>query len=251
MILGLAIATVCQADSLVYTGAGKSGTWTTEVTVSNPADRSLAVQLAAFPDIHEVGCPGVCNYTHVTLAPHATVTMPIQAIFGTIANVGQGPDRLEILYITPIDTATLPTATVRVINTVSPTQRVELPPVRADAIAAAQLSTLTFPDATRTSTSHTNLIVGQVGQNALPTMPCNVTIAIYDQSGALTGNTTMALPVAPLPPLFLIDLLGQLGIAAQDGGQIQVTAQGCASPIWGLTARVEPGFVIVSQGAVP
>jgi hypothetical protein len=233
----------------VYTGAGKSGAWNTTVTVANPTAQVLTVQLAAFPDIHEVGCPDVCDYTHITLSPHATITLPIQAIFGTLGNVGQGADRLATLYITPIDAATLPSAKVRVINSFAPTEGVELPPVRADALAAAQLTTLTFPDAVRTSTSHTNLIIGEVGQISLPSTACAITIAAYDEDGVLRGTATPTIP-APLP-LFLVDVLLQLGVPVQAGGQLQVSAQGCPSPIWGLTARVEGNSGVVSQGAVP
>jgi hypothetical protein len=49
--------------------------------------------------------------------------------------------------------------------------------------------------------------------------------------------------------LFLVDVLGQLGVAELDGGQIRVTRVGGDGLLWGLLTRVyDDGRVSASPG---
>jgi hypothetical protein len=245
VILFLALAT-CGAsgsvrhdtDSLVALGAGISGTWQTEFDFANP-DSSNAVNVF----VGEQPFPYVC-----VAAPCGIEYSPLPRN-GTARIVTNSADFAGFsgrLFVGADDAEELPTVTARVVNRARPSQTIELPLYRRSTLVALNPLTLSFPGAERTSTTHTNLFVSEIGLS----WEVAVLIEAYSPAGERLGGEVHVVPRAAT--LVLQDVLPRLGVSELAQGQIRLTRTAGNGVMWGLLATLfDDGRVRVSAGKHP
>jgi hypothetical protein len=239
----LALSSTATGDSVVVVGNGSPGSWTTVLDIANPLPTPLTVQIASLSEFQTV-CPGPCPWLDVTVPGDGTLQMPAPA--GT---------SLQTLYLSTPDGAPLPTVRARTINSLSPQQAVELLAVRQSTLLRLGDSVLNFPGAIRSADVHTNLAVdlispgGGYGQ-------FTVLVEALSSAGQVLGSgtfTNCSQTGQGCLDLFLVDVLGQLGVTDLQDGHLRVTkTPAFDGQLWGFTSIVYPaGNVSVSVGLNP
>lgn len=221
---------VVRADSIIIVGAGNPAPWDTDIEVANPTDAPLEVQLGALPDFEPVVCGTECIIVHYTVPANGSIKL-------TSIDVPNIAHRafLNTVYVTTA-TSVLPVVRARVFNTAKPQQAVEIPAVRVSTIANVQL--LDLPSIIRTEDAHTNLIATRPFRTA---EPLRVRVEAYHASGELlaTREFSAALIGNYEPNVFIVDVLGALGISSLADGHLRVTSTD-GGPLWGFTSVVFP-----------
>lgn len=224
------LAGLAHADSIIIVGAGNPAPWDTDIEIANPTAAPLEVQLGALPDFEPVVCGTECIIVHYVVPPNGSITLASR----DIPNIA-GRTQLNTVYVTTA-TGVLPVVRARVFNADKPQQAVEIPAARLSTIANVRL--LDFPAIIRTADAHTNLVVTRPLRTA---EPLRVRVEAFDPTGALlaTGEFTPTLVGNYEPNLFIVDVLGALGIAELADGHLRVTATD-GEPLWGFTSVVFP-----------
>lgn len=236
------------ADSLLVTGVGSPGTWTTNFTFANPTATELRVQ-AYIAAGYEEQCLPVCPIGQITIPANGTSSFTIN---GAPFNSGL----LQTVYITPQDGVTFPTVRVEAVNLADPTQRIVLPVIRLSTLNARSPDALFFPSASRSASTHSNIGVGLVASDG--TNPqFSVRVEVFAADGTplgqgVFGNTFLD-QISSWSNIFLVDVLGYLGIASLDNGQIRVTRLTGEGALWGEMATVRSGAcsVLMTEGVNP
>lgn len=224
------------SDALVVVGAGAAGPWVTEYEFAN-RDISTA-QVHVGPAPFSVPCPPLqpCEQASVSIPGRGVAKVPalpygrtfVGSTFVTVAN------------------ADLPTVRARIVNSSRLAQSIELPVTRLSTITALNPSELVFPTAARTGTAHSNLVLSELSHSAALT----VRVEAYSAEGTLLGAADLGLERGN--SLFIIDVLGTLGITGLANGQVRVTRIEGAGLLWGLLATVtSEGQVFASLGVNP
>ena len=117
--------------------------------------------------------------------------------------------------------------------------------VHLSTIDALDPVVLTFPSASRSTVSHSNLILSEVSWYD----DLDVRIEAFAATGEPRGVGVFR--VVRGFTLFLADVLAQLAVGELDGGQIRVTKTGGNGLMWGLLATVAEDRVSVSLGTNP
>ena len=249
----LAIAGICVlaasvrawgADVLVAVGAGRVGPWRTEVVLANGTGAETQVQIGGFAQ-YLTGCPGLCPVEGADLFPNTSVAFSDDEM----VKIGTG---ILTFYVSAADGSSLPVSRIRVVNTETPTQAIEIPTVRESAIRAGNFDRLSFPGAVRNSLGHSNLALANLmspdGPGTGPDLQVRVEAFADDGTSLGVGNFTIGFGQT----IFLGDILGQLGVATLDDGSISVTKVGAEGLLWGTASTVfANGGVAVSLGANP
>jgi hypothetical protein len=227
-----------DADALVALGAGISGTWETEFDFANP-DSNNAVNVF----LGEQPFPFVC-----VAAPCGIEYAPLPRN-GTARIVTRNEDFAGFtgrLFVGADDAEELPTVTARVVNRARPSQTIELPLYRRSTLVALNPLSLSFPGAERTSTSHANLFVSEIGLS----WEVAVLVEAYASSGERLGGEVHVIPRGET--LVLQDVLPRLGVTGLSQGQLRLTRTAGHGVMWGLLATVfDDGRVSVTAGKHP
>lgn len=226
-----------DADVLVALGAGVAGTWETEFEFANP-DTQNAVNVFAGEQPHPFVCvTSPCGIAYASLPKTGTARIVTRS-----TDFGRFTGRL---FVGADDAEALPTVKARVVNRARPEQAIELPLFRRSTLVLLNPLVLSFPNAQRTPTSHSNLFVSEIGLVS----GIDVLVESYTPTGDRLG--TLSLPLAPGETAFLPDVLARMGIDQHVDGQIRLTRSG-GGVMWGLLANVfDDGHVTVTPGAHP
>jgi hypothetical protein len=229
-VAALLLAGLARADSIIIVGAGNPAPWDTEIEIANPTGAPLEVQLGALPDFEPVVCGTECIIVHYVVPPNGSITLASR----NIPNIA-GRAHLSTVYVTTA-TEVLPVVRARVFNGDKPQQAVEVPAVRLSTIADVRL--LDFPAIIRTADAHTNLVVARPLRTS---GPLRVRVEAFNPSGELlaTGAFAPTLIGNYEPNLFIVDVLGALGIPDLADGHLRVTTID-GEPLWGFTSVVFP-----------
>jgi hypothetical protein len=232
------------ADVLIAVGVGRIGSWRTEVVLANGTGAETQVQIAGFPQ-YQIACPGPCPWEGADLYPNTSVAFTDDEM----VKIGTG---ILTFYVSAADGSSLPVSRIRVVNTETPTQAIEIPTVRESAIRAGNFGRLSFPGAVRNSLGHSNLALANLmspdGPGTGPDLQVQVEAFAEDGTSLGVGNYTIGFGQT----IFLGDVLGQLGVASLDDGSISVTKIGGEGLLWGTASTVfANGGVAVSLGANP
>jgi hypothetical protein len=241
IILSFSAAVAIAGDSLVIVGAGYAPPWDTDLVFANGESEERTVWVGPSRSSLSpcLSCPGVS----VLLPSDGTAKTTAQNLFFYASFIG-----VTTVYVVPPSGSSLPTVTARVVNRARPGQSIELPVVRYSTIEALNPAVLSFPAATRSPDSHSNLFVAEVSREQGRGL--SVLVEAYSSAGDRLGSTAFVLSNGTT--LFLIDVLARLGVASVDGGQIRVTKTGGTGLMWGLLATVsDDGRVSVSPGLNP
>jgi len=245
----LSLSGMVRADSLVVAGTGSPGPWTTRLEIANPGSTDLRVTIFQAAGFQECSFP-VCPFVTLFVPANQTVVVDTSALSFDSAT------QLQTLYMTPSDNVTLPTVRAHAINQAQPTQGAILPVVRLSTLNLLAPSVLVFPAASRTATTHSNVGVGVVAPDG--TNPLfSVRIDVFSPTGTLLASGTFANTLVPElgfgANIFLVDVLGMLGVEALEGGQIRVTKLSGDGALWGAMATVtaECGVLTTTEGVNP
>ena len=232
--------------SIAVVGVGKAGSWETVLTIANPTDSPLTLQIDSAPAFAHA-CT-ICTYIPVALGPHQTVQVTATDLFST-------DGFLRTFYITG-DIGTMnPTVRARVINSASAQQSIEIPAIRVSTAQAIPTDrSLIFPGTLRTASVHANLVIGSVGNHGNTQVTVNV--QAVDTTGAVLGTATFTSvrPDGANYPvnIFLVDVLAAVGVDSLADGDIVVTQTGGSENIWGEPSVIYPaGNSSVSAGYTP
>ena len=226
-----------DVDVLVALGAGVAGTWETEFEFANP-DSLHAVNVFAGEQPHPFVCvTAPCGIAFASLPRTGTAQIVTRS-----TDFGRFTGRL---FVGADDAEELPTVKARVVNRARPQQAIELPLYRRSTLVQLDPLVLSFPNAQRTQTSHSNLFVSEIELVS----GIDVLVEAFSPSGELLG--TLNLSLAAGETVFLQDVLAEMGIDLHADGQIRLTRSG-GGVMWGLLATVyDDGHVTVSAGTHP
>jgi hypothetical protein len=235
-------------DAVVVVGTGTLGTWTTMFDLANPSAAPILVQLSHLDAVYQGTCTDPCQNLDVMIPANGAASVMASSLPG-------GTGSLDTVFVSSEDPGPLPIVRARVINTANPREEVELPAIRLSTVYGLNPTTLTFPGGLRPGIAHSNLALATVTPDVGQELS-SVRVDALGADGTLLGSGTFSNSIDPLTGivhnLFISDVVGQLGVAAFDGGVIRVTKLSGNGPLWGELSTVYPsGSVSVSVGANP
>jgi hypothetical protein len=245
-VLGLAFAMVGPAlglaaqasDQLIIVGAGNSGSWQTEFEFANSLDVPIHAGVGILRKAADPCVTGFCPVKGFDMVAG-----------GSIRENSGGPPAVwdgVATYFVATDGAALPTARAWLVNSAVPLQTIELPAVRLSTITDLQSSVLAFPSAERTDSSHSNLVIAEVGNLG----ELSIVVEALSADGEVLGSREFTVP--SLGTLFLVDVLQTLDVSELASGQIRVSKTGGSGLMWGLLPTLhDEGLITASEGANP
>ena len=219
-------------DSLVVFGTGNVVNWTTELTLSNPRETPMSVDVTTSPV--PIVCILPCDFTH---------EIPSR---GTVVLGAPPPDAVGVTYVGGLD---VPRVHARVLDTRG--RSVDLPVFRLSTLLALDASELVFPGALRSAQGTVNLLLANIWDDVHFTgAPVTLRLEAFDADGASLGSRDLAL--AKGQTLFATDALGSLGVGVAEVGQLSVRRVAGSGRFWGILSIVRAdGSLSVSVGATP
>ena len=237
--------TEVQPDVVVVAGAGVSGSWTTKLEVANASDRPGFVFAGAYPRPSTISLEGHPPEAGASLAAHGS---------GQI-DVGRSVvDSLYTFYVRGPEEGVLPSVHARISNDKSPTQSADLPSIRLSTLTNLNPSNLVFPGVIREGSARTNLLISELspedGDFAPQPLVVPVRVDLFGADG--TPLASEELRIGAGRTLYLVDVVGLLGVATLPIGQIRVTKLGDHGVIWGYLAKIDSeGAVSIFSGQNP
>jgi hypothetical protein len=233
LLAGVAARAQVPGDQIAVFGTGKVGSWSTELTLSNPLDAAATVEVKPSPG--EIVCLQPCDFTH---------EIPAR---GTIVLPSPPPDGIGVTYVDAFST-TPPRVLARVLDANG--RSVDLPTFRLGELIAMDASELVFPGAQRWAEGTVNLLLVNVWDAAHSPAPVSLRLEAFDANGASLSARDLDLSAGEVR--FMADALGFLGVSVVEVGQLSVRRTGGAGRFWGTLSIVrKDGSLSVSVGAVP
>jgi hypothetical protein len=230
---GASAQTEPPADRLAIFGAGKVGSWTTELTLSNPRTEPSTVEVKTSPG--EIVCVLPCDFTH---------EIPGR---GTIVLGPPPPDGIGVTYVSAVS-GSLPRVLARVLDGIG--RSVDLPVFRLSTLLALDAPELVFPGAQRWAEGNVNLVVASIWDPARHAEPVTLRLEAFDANGISLGARDVALAAGETR--FMGDALGFLGVSVVEVGQLSARRVGGSGKFWGtLSILRADGSLSVSAGALP
>jgi hypothetical protein len=175
-----------QTQDVIIPGAGSVGPWKTYVQLFNGSLAQVVVRLAADgyeqpdnPDCSAFICTGALD-----------LVIPVHGLASAVLSdaVNSTPYGPWTFRVQLRDGPELPAVSARMYNTLDAAQSFEIPVVRADSLAARNLSALTFPDAIASGREgRSNLVIAAIGGDA------RVTVQGFTADGADIQSMTYAI----------------------------------------------------------
>jgi hypothetical protein len=235
-------------DSLLILGAGRAGDWVTEYSFANSKPAPMVVTVSSDTSDFTVCTIPIFPFDCTTIVakpeiPGNGALVLEHPVFG----LNRAISGLSGVYIRAPD---LPALTVRArVKNLATSQSVDLPVIPLSRVTTAALSTLVFPGATRSATSHSNLVLATY-YTGCSEIRVGLKIEVYSADGTVLGETEMLLAVGER--FFLVDVVGLAGVSALEGGHIRVTRQSGCGDLWGIMpSLLADGSLSVSVGAHP
>ena len=219
-------------DSLAVFGTGTVGSWTTELTLSNPLETDMSVDVKTSPGA--IVCLQPCDFTHAIPAR------------GTIRLGAPPPDAVGATYVTGLE---VPRVLARVRDARG--RSVDLPVFRLSALLALDASELVFPGAQRSADGTVNLLLANIWDDFNFTgAPVTLRLEAFDADGSSLGHREITLAIDE--KRFVRDALGFLGVGGVEVGQLSVRRVAGTGRFWGTLFVVRAdGSLSVSVGATP
>lgn len=222
---------------LAVYGIGQFGPWTTEVSLASRVAAPATIVWSLGPD-QSICVPTPC---------HEFVDLPP---FGS-AVVGPPPPASNFIGVGYIGTdgSTLPAVQARV-HTEDGTRSADLPVFSVRELRGMNVDSLSFPGAVRSPGQRCNLLIANVYDPAEQAGgSVDVEVSVIDASGGVMASRV--LEIADHGQIFLVDVVGQLGVTLLDVGQVRVRKL-AGDVMWGiLTISRSDGSMSVATGIVP
>lgn len=221
-------------DPLAIVGTGRVGTWTTELTLSNPLEEAMTVEVKSDPG--HVVCVLPCDFVH-TIPARGTIVIPSPA-----------PDAVGVTYVSK-PFGSVPSVLARVLDGTG--RSVDLPVFRLSTLRALDPSELVFAGAQRWTGGTVNLLLANIWiPLPLSGGPVTLRLEAFDANGASLGSREVTLELGE--NRFLADALGFLGVGVVEVGQLSVRRVGGTGSFWGTLFVVRAdGSLSASLGATP
>ncbi len=237
--------TPAAVDAIVAVGGGFLGTWITEFNAANLGDTPYQIEVNATPEFVRVDACAVCPWYPLTVPPRGTTP---GTLFAATRAFG-----FKSLYVIAEDGVSLPSVRMRIISQADPSQTVPVPTFRLSTLIALNPSVLVFPGAVRTASgaARSNLALANLYRtDGAPGASVSLMIEVFSQTGSLLGATPLSLDYGQT--VYLVDLLGSLGVSALENGEIRVTKTAGGGVFWGtLFIRDANGAFASGAGRVP
>ncbi len=229
-----------QPEAVIVAG-GSTGRWLTQVQVANVVPRPVTGFAGRFPRPAGV-CAGQCP-------PEASVSLPA-------AGSGQlninGFDLLTF-FVRSLEEGVLPSVRARIYNRDLPSQSADIPTIRLSTLTSLNPKTLTFPGALKNGSARSNLLIADASVDRLvigPVQTTRVRVDLLDSGGFLIASGEFGFVGGG--SLYLVDIIGRLGVTTFQDGQIRVTKIGDEGLLWGYLATVNSdGAVSIFSGLNP
>src|SRR5262245_11295188 len=219
-------------DPVAVFGTGTVGSWTTELTLSNPYAETVTADVRPSPG--PITCIQPCN-TEQTIPARGTVVLG-----PPLASVG-------VTYVDAFSQTPRVLARVRDARGRS----VDLPVFRLSELIAFDKGELVFPGVQRGSGATSNLLLANIWNTVnFPGDAVTVRLEAFDGAGSSLGSRDVELLRGETR--FLTDVLGFLGVDAVEVGQLSVKRIGGAGKFWGTLSIIRAdGSLPVRAGARP
>jgi hypothetical protein len=135
---------------------------------------------------------------------------------------------------------------VRVFNANAPGQSLDLPTIRLSRLIELNPKLLSFPGAMSGGGARSNLWLAEAGGRE----PLDVVIELIGPDGSLVASRTQTLAAGR--SVYLVDVIGSLGVASFPGGQLRVRKTGDRGLLWGYLATADAnGALSIFSGLNP
>jgi hypothetical protein len=226
-----------QPDALLVGGAGTSGSWQTEYRFANVESNPVTIFAGIFPRPTYV-C-GICT------VPQIVQRIPADGS----SKAGSDVLRLVGLRIVPfrvLEDGILPSVKARSFNANVPGQSVDLPTIRLSRLMELNPSLLSFPGAVKFGAARSNLWLAEAGRHE----SLDIVIELIDPDGHIVASR--AETVGAGESVYLVDVIGSLGIASFPDGQLRVRKNADRGLLWGYLATVDGnGAISIFSGLNP
>jgi virginiamycin B lyase len=233
-----------QPDTAVVLAAQNVGGWTTEFDFANVEDQ--AVTLFGFPAALPQTACGICS-------PELRLSIPPRG--SGKATASQITFGFGALFFRSLEDGILPSVKARLVNAASPSKTIDIPTIRLSTVAALDPAVLVFPSALRTrGGGHSNLLISEISARAYLRFPIPQDVQVLVEGFSAAGQSVGSLnaTVPGYDSLYLVDVLGKLGVDELSGGSIRLTRVGGRGIMWGYLITVtDDGAIGVSLGATP
>ncbi len=246
LVLGL-VATAGWAQTATRTtvilGAGRAGTWDTEISVTNTDFRALDVLITGQFDRSPCGLQACNDFAEATVAPFGTLVVPSLSRPDAPAL----SDVPQALYVFSASNQKPPAVSATAYDTTSSCGRiVTLQVLPLD--EAFNAGDLYFPGASRSTGRYANLIVTL---DPRASAPQDVGVAVADGQGNMLFVNRYE--IAPGATLFVKDVIAALGVDSVENGSIHLSRFFLPhsfdfTPYAATVTLLEPGRVHVVTG---
>lgn len=231
--------------STMILGAGRLGTWDTEITVTNYWGQPMPVVISTgISDGPETAScaeqPSPCvEYLRETIPPLGTVVLA-----GIPIDSGGSPEGVvpAPVYVAVDESLPLPAVTARMYDTAADCARGESLPI-VDADAAFSASARSFPGARHDATGHVNLLIA-AGPGE--TDPVAVRVCVFDPGGTLIAARFF--PVRDGHPIMVPDVVALLGVPEMAQGMLLVDEPDGSAPFTAAMSIVGPKEIRIVAG---
>lgn len=227
----------------VLVAAGVSGGWGTEMQVGNPISRPLTILAGRFPRAPGV-CAGPCP-------PGGGVALPANGS-GQI-DVNTSSSTLLTFFVRGLEEGALPSVRARIYDRNLPSRSADLPTIRLSTLTAVNPRTLVFPGALKDGLARSNLLLVDASVDRLvigPIQTTRVRVELLDSGGSAVASGDFDFGGGG--SLYLVDVIGRLGVPVFPSGQLRVSKLGEEGLLWGWLATVNSdGAVSVFSGLNP
>ena len=192
------------------------------IDLANPEDRFVAGDVIGIGPLPDTLCPPECPSPEYVIPPNGTTRLLASALIS--------PWSGHLL-------ATTGPAVVhaRVVNRANPVQAADLPTIPLSRLRAANPGVLVFPSARRGVGVRTNLFLVGVGDGDR----VHARIEVLSAEGDVVASSALDVASWNEPgTTFVVDILGQLGVADLQLGQVRVTRESGSQLLWGVLSNV-------------
>ena len=235
-----------QPDAVVVLAAQNVGGWTTEFDFANVEDQTVTL-FGSSVFVPQTAC-GICSSELRLAIP------PRGSGKGTASQITFGP-LFGALFFRSLEDGILPSVKARLVNAATPSKAIDIPAVRLSTVAALDPAVLVFPSALRTGGGgHSNLLISEVSAGSYLRFPIGQDIQVLVEGFSAAGQSVGSLnaTIRGGDSLYLVDVLGKLGVDELSGGSIRLTHVGGEGIMWGYLITVTDDEAIgVSLGVTP
>lgn len=221
-----------SSDAIVLVVAGQAGVWVSQIEAANPSSADFIIEANGRPLYSGDVCPGLCPFAQIGLPARGSGSFPDYKIW--LASDRQ----LTTLYVIRPDEGPLPSVRARLINSMLPSQSVDVPAVRLSTLLAANPAALAFPGATQLGSARSTLVVtnlARIGQSQGSGIALR--LEVFSERGQSLGSGTLSLDYGQT--VILGNVVATLGVPSLEAGQIRVSKTSGDGVFWGVLYTID------------